>query len=165
MKVEVKLSGVDGVLDLLKSLPPEVVSKRGGPVKLALAKGARLIRDAARQNLRAAIAQNGEESTGLLLENVISSRGKAPADGKGERYLVRVRRKTYPGRKPEKGGGAPNVRKSAQLMEYGSEHQPARPWLRPAAIQNGERAISVITEDLKKRIDKTVSDLAKKGLR
>lgn len=80
MKVEVKLSGVDGVLDLLKSLPPEVVSKRGGPVKLALAKGARLIRDAARQNLRAAIAENGDESTGLLLQNVISSRGKPPAE-------------------------------------------------------------------------------------
>lgn len=163
MKVEVNLRGVEGVIVTLKSLPPEIVSKRGGPVKLALAKGARLIRDAARQNLRAAIAENGDESTGLLLQNVISSRGKAPADGKGERYLVRVRRKAYPGRKPETGGGIPTVRKSAQLMEYGSEHQPARPWLRPAVTQNGERAISVITEDLKKRIDKTVADLAKKG--
>jgi len=162
MKVEVKLTGVDAVLETLKSLPPEIVSKRGGPVKLALAKGARLIRDAARQNLRAVIAENGDESTGLLLENVISSRGKPPADGKGERYLVRVRRKAYPGRKPEESGGIPTVRKSAQLMEYGSQHQPARPWLRPAVTQNGQKAITVITEDLKKRIDKTVRDLAKK---
>lgn len=68
MKVEVNLRGVEGVIATLKSLPPEIVSKRGGPVKLALAKGARLIRDEAKKNLRRAIAMNGDESTGLLPE-------------------------------------------------------------------------------------------------
>ena len=38
MKVEFKLQGVDGVLATLQSLPAEVVSKRGGPVKAALRK-------------------------------------------------------------------------------------------------------------------------------
>ena len=45
MKVDVKLTGVAGVLKTLSSLPAEVVSKRGGPVKAALAKGARFLRD------------------------------------------------------------------------------------------------------------------------
>jgi hypothetical protein len=34
MAVDLKVTGIDGVLDLLRKLPPEVVSKRGGPVKL-----------------------------------------------------------------------------------------------------------------------------------
>ena len=98
MKVEMTLTGVDHIIDLLRSLPAEVVSKRGGPVKLALAKGARLIRDEAKRNLQQAIAENGDESTGLLLDNVVASRGKAIHGSNGERYLVRVRRKSYPDR-------------------------------------------------------------------
>jgi HK97 gp10 family phage protein len=158
MKVDLQLFGVDDVLATLQSLPAEIVSKRGGPVKLALAKGARFLRDRAKENLRAAIAMNGDESTGLLEKNVIASRGKPPSDGKGERYLVRVKRKTYPG----KGGGKPvTTRATASYLEYGTETQPATPWLRPAVVQNGQQTINVVTEDLKKRIDKAVAALAK----
>src|SRR5690606_17498982 len=99
VKVEMQLQGVDGVLDMLRKLPAEVVSKRGGPVKLALAKGARFLRDRAKENLRRQIALNGDESTGLLEKSVIASRGKPPLSGKGERYLVRVKRKAYDGQK------------------------------------------------------------------
>lgn len=166
MKVDVKLQGMDGMLDLLKSLPKEVVSKRGGPVKLALAKGARLIRDQAKQNLRAAIAINGEQSTGLLEKNVIASRGKEPIGSKGERYLVRVRRKAYDGEKigkRQKAGKRVTTHKTASLLEYGSSHQPATPWLRPAVKQKGQEAINVITSDLQRRIDQTVTRLAKQN--
>lgn len=157
MKVEVKLSGVDGVLQTLQSLPAEIVSKRGGPVKSALGKGARFLRDRAKENLKAAIALHGDESTGLLLANVIASRGKAPMSGKGERYLVRVKRKSY----PKKGGETVTTLKTANLLEYGSEHQPATPWLRPAVIQNGQQTIDVISQELLRRIDKVVKDLGK----
>lgn len=159
MKVEVKLTGVDGVLATLKSLPAEIVSKRGGPVKLALAKGARLIRDEAKKNLRRVIAMNGDESTGLLEKNVISSRGKPPSTGKGERYLVRVRRKSYPG----KTGKPVTTRATASFLEYGTEDQPATPWLRPAVRQHGEAAINVITQDLNKRIEKVVAEVGAKN--
>lgn len=160
MKVEMQLSGMAGVLDTLKSLPAEVVSKRGGPVKLALAKGARLIRDQAKQNLRAQIAEGGaDDSTGLLEQNIIASRGKPPFDGKGERYLVRVRRKTY----PREGKETVTTRKTASLLEYGSSNQPAKPWLRPAVQQKGADAISVITTDLTRRIDQTVKRLARQN--
>src|SRR5690625_5245721 len=123
VRVDVDIHGIDGVLKTLESLPKEIVSKRGGPVARALAKGARLIRDEAKKNLRAQIAVNGDESTGLLEKNIIASRGKALRVGKGERYLVRVRRKTYPGRS----GKPVTTRKTASLLEYGSEHQPATP--------------------------------------
>lgn len=159
MKVEVKLQGMDGVLDTLQSLNPEIVSKRGGPVKLALAKGARVIRAQAAQNLRASIAVRGERSTGNLEKRLIVSRGKKPFGGKGERYLVRVRRRDYTNAL----GVKTNPLMTANLLEYGSSHQPATPWLRPAVGQKGAEAIKVITTDLKRRIDQTVRKLAQQN--
>ena len=157
MRVEVNLTGLDGVLATLRSLPPEIVSKRGGPVKLALAKGARLLRDEAKANLRAAIAAGGDaDSTGLLEQNVIASRGKELFGGKGERYLVRVKRKTY----PDRSGKAVTTLQTANLLEWGSVHQPATPWLRPAVLAKGQQVINVVTADLMRRIDLVVRKLA-----
>lgn len=156
MKIEMTLTGVDGILKTLKSLPPEIVSKRGGPVKLALAKGARFLRDKAKANLTSQIAKNGDESTGLLLQSVISSRGKAPFDGKGERYLVRVKRKSY-------NKGKATTLQTANLLEYGSEHQPATPWLRPALNAHGRETINIVVDDLKNRIDKVIAKLAQQN--
>lgn len=163
MKIETTLRGVDGLLDTLKKLPPELVSKRGGPVKLALAKGARLIRDQALTNLRSAIERNGDASTGLLEKSVIVSRGKAPSSGKGERYLVRVRRKAYDQQKisrKQAAGKRATTHKTASLLEYGSVNQMATPWLRPAVRQKSAQAINVITDDLKRRVDLVVKKLA-----
>ena len=157
MKVDVKLTGVDGVLQTLRSLPAEVVSKRGGPVKAALAKGARFIRDKAKDNLRRAIAEGPTtRSTGELEKRVISSRGKAPFDGKGERYLVRVKKLDY----LNDDGIRTNPLMTANLLEYGSSHQPATPWLRPTVPQHGAQAIEIITKDLDARVQKIVAKLA-----
>lgn len=160
MKVEMKLVGADNIISLLRSLPAEVVSKRGGPVKLALAKGARMIRDEAKRNLQQAIAENGDVSSGLLLDNVVASRGKAIHGSRGERYLVRVRRKTY----PDRTGKPVTTHKTANLLEYGSAHQPATPWLRPAVQTKGSEAINVMTADLVARLDRLVKKLAKQGV-
>jgi len=159
MKVEIKLHGLDDVLRTLQSLPPEIVSKRGGPVKKALARGARHLRDRAKENLRAVIAQNGDESTGLLLDNVIASRGRVPYVGKGERYLVRVRQKTYARRSKE----TVTTRKTAFITEYGSSQQAARPWLRPALLQHGQQTLEIIRADLLRNIDRFVAKLRREG--
>ena len=158
MKVEMSITGAVGIINLLHSLPAEVVSNRGGPVKLALAKGARFLRDQERHNLRQVI-EPGEESTGLLEENIIASRGKAPTGGNGERYLVRVKRKMYPGRTGEQ----VSTLKSAQLKEYGSAHQPARSFIRRTVQESGGRAINIVVDDLATRLDRLVKKLAKQG--
>lgn len=155
MQVDLKVDTAQ-VLGVLRQLPPEVVSKRGGPVKLALAKGARLLRNRAKQNLRAAIAQGGERSTGELERRVIASRGKAPFGGKGERYLVRVKRRDY----LNADGVKTNPLMTANLLEYGSSHQPATPWLRPALAQAGQQVIDTVTTDLARRVDLLVRKLA-----
>jgi HK97 gp10 family phage protein len=157
VKIEMKLEGLEGILKTLQSLPAEVVSKRGGPVKLALAKGARVIAEEVKKNLRS--ITTGEDSTGFLLKNVIVSRGKQPINTKGERYLVRVRRKRYLDRK----GKPVTTLKTAHILEYGSEKQKATPFIRPAALAKHEQAIRVTTNDLIRRLDKIVKDLARKN--
>ena len=140
----VEIKGADAVLSILRSLPAEVVSKKGGPVKLSLAKGARYLRDREREALRSVI-EEGDQSTGLLEENIIASRGKAPTGGNGERYLVRIKRKMYPGRKGEQ----VSTLKSAQLKEYGSAHQPARSFIRRTVQTHATRTITIVVDDLK----------------
>lgn len=157
MKMEMQLRGVDGVVNLLNSLPAEVVSKRGGVVKLSLAKGARFLRDRYKEKLHAAI-QGGKttRSTGELEKRVISSRGKQPHGTKGERYLVRIRKRDY----INADGVRTNPLMVANLLEYGSSHQPATPFARPTALQHGEETIRIVTSDLKQRLDKVVAKLA-----
>ncbi|WP_242880861.1 hypothetical protein [Stenotrophomonas maltophilia] len=156
MKVELQIHGIDGVLSTLEALPAEVVSKRGGPVKLALAKGARLLRDQAKGNFRRSVAQGGADSTETTVENIVASRGKAPVGTKGERQLVRVKRRSYINAK----GAKTTTLRAAQLMEYGSATQPARPWLRPAVQRRGSQIIDVVSEDLLKRLDQITKRLA-----
>lgn len=159
MKVDIDIKGLEGVLDLLKSLPAEVVSKRGGPVKLALAKGARLIRQQVEANLvgvTQGVSTDAEKirSTGFLRQNLVATRGKEPIGTKGERYLVRFRRKAYPNK-------AARTEQVAQLLEYGSSQQPAEPFIRPAFQSKAQEAINVISEDLVKRLDRIVLKLSK----
>lgn len=154
-----KLHGLDGVLETLRQLPPELVSKRGGPVLAALRKGAKVIDQQRRANLQAVVATTTDsgkrESTGFLAKNLIVSRGKAPFGGKGERILLRVKRKGYPGRK-----GVSTVQ-TANLLEYGSSQQPAEPWIRPAFESRAREAISTVERELVAGIDRIVAKLAR----
>lgn len=159
MKIEIQLHGLDGVLDTLRSLPPEVVSKRGGPVRAALRKGALVILKQELANLQAVTAHATDQakvlSTGFLAKNVVVTRGKAPRGTNGERYLVRVSRKGYPGRK------GVSTLKTAQLLEYGSSKQPAEPWIRPAAEGRAREAIETVERELLASIDRIVAKLAR----
>jgi hypothetical protein len=162
MKVEMNLNGLTGVLETLKSLPPEVVSRRGGPVKTALRKAAVVIFKQAQTNLRAstsnATADGKQYSTGLLLKNLVVTRGKKPIGSSGERYLVRVRRKSY-----QRKGKAVTTLASANLLEYGSSQQPAEPWLRPAFGSKAQEAIKTAETELIKALDRVVKKLAQQN--
>jgi len=159
VKVEFTIVGIPGIIRTLNSLPAEVVSKKGGPVKAALAKGARLVRDEAKANLQRSINLRGADSTGTTVRSVIASRGKAPNDGSGERYLVRVKKRTFENAK----GFKTNTLMTANLLEYGSGHQAPTPWLRPAVSAKGKEAIDVMVSDLLRRLDVIVRQLAAKN--
>jgi HK97 gp10 family phage protein len=156
------------VLATLQSLPAEIVSKRGGPVKTALKKGAIVILKAEQANLQAVMGHlvDGERraSTGLLLKSLIATRGKPPSDGKGERYLVRVKRGVvYPSTdagKPRSGKAQTTAAKNAARLEYGTSKQPAEPFIRPAFLANAARAIDTIEREVVVAIDRVVNKLA-----
>lgn len=158
MRLELRLQGLDGVLQTLQSLPAEVVSKKGGPVKAALRKGALVILREAKLNLAHStgnLTADGRESTGLLQKSLIASRGKAPTSGKGERYLVRVKRNVY-----ARNGKAVTTLKAANLLEYGSSKQPAEPFIRPAFQSKAAESILTIERELVAGIDRIVKKLA-----
>lgn len=161
----VKIEGLEGVLKTLKELPAEVVSKNGGPVRSALAKAARMMRDKTQQNLQSIIDapnEGGEqtESTGLLKKNIIAKRGRLGGGEKGELYSVRVRNKVY----PDKKGKRVSTAQVARLLEYGSERlNPPKPFMRPAFDSEKSKVISLFVSELNKKLGAIVRKLARKN--
>lgn len=170
IQFEVKLTGLDGVINMFDQLPAELISKRGGPVKRALKKAAVVVLKQAQINLRASIQRGKvpEESTGLLEKSLIVSRGKAPQGGNGERYLLRVKRKAYDGAKlgkKESPGKRVTTLQTANLLEYGApgNDQEAQPWLRPAAASKAAEAISTFEAAIVADVNKIATKLARQG--
>ena len=170
MKVTVEMHGLEGVLATLQSLPAEIVSKRGGPVRAALRKGANVIAEQARKN--------APEDTGALKASIIVTRGKHLGGKKGERYLVRVgkpfkREYVKNRRNIQKGRATQTTAKTYELeelpaiygrwIEYGTSKMAAKPWLRPAFSAKSAEAMLVAENDLKNSIDKIVKKLARQN--
>lgn len=163
MKVQVKVEGLTGVLDALKKLPPEVVSKNGGPVRKSLRAGAMVLVKQARTNFSAAVQQVGKtgitDSTGFTEKQIIAKRGKVKA--KGERQVVTVRGVPHPGGNIFRGRPI-QANDIAFLMEAGTSKQPATPWLRPAFAAKAQEAISTIERELPREIAKVARKLGLK---
>lgn len=158
------MRGLDGVIETLKRLPPEVVSKKGGPVLASLRKGARILVKQSRDNFRAAVAMPGKtgitDTTGFTEKQIVSKRRRPPSGTKGERVVVTVNPKPHPTSKGKYRGRAIRANDIAFIMEAGSSKQPATPWLRPAYEAKRGEVLQVVESDLKQRVDKIVKKLA-----
>ena len=160
-----RIEGLEGVLKTLKALPPELVGKNGGPVRVALRKAALIILTEAQANVQGIIdtpniGGDVAESSGLLKSNIVATRRRMPAGLKGERFAVRVRRKTY----PEQGAG--KKRTTAQigaLLEQGTERREPMPWMRPAFESKKREAVAVFERELPRAIDRIVKKLARQN--
>lgn len=160
-----RVEGLKGVLDTLQQLPPELVSKGGGPVRAALRKAAVIIQKQARANLQAIIDQpNADglpaESTGLLAKNLVVQRIKPPSGKRGERYMVRVRKKKYEGNADWKPRTTAQI---GSLLEYGTERRAAMPWMRPAFEAKRVEAVQVFERELPAAIARIVRKLARQN--
>lgn len=157
----VHIEGLRGVLDALKQLPPEIVSKAGGPVKLALKAAAKLLRVEAQANVQRIVDEPNADgqptkSIGLLKKSLIESRGKMPSGVKGERYTVRIRSgRKYPA---ERGEGLTAVQVGRQL-EFGTEKRQPMPWLRPAFDAKKEAALQEFSNQMNTRVTKIIKKL------
>lgn len=159
-KTTIGLTGIDNVLDMLRTLPAEVVGKRGGPVKTWLRKGAKYLQGKLLTRLELvtsnATTHPERDNTQTLKRSSIVSRGKPPTDGRGERYLVRWKRLTY-----DRVGKPVTTHKTAQLLEYGGADQPAEPFIRPTVQTEGEATIRLITGGLAADVDRIAQRLLK----
>ena len=160
----VRIEGLAGVMRSLQQLPPEIVSKRGGPVRSALQKAAKAMQVAAQTKLQGIIDRPNEdglpsESTGLLKKNIVTKRGRLAGGEKGELYSVGVRRKAY----PESKGKRVSTPQVARLLEYGTERRAPLPFLRPAFEENKGRVLGIFTDEINKKLSAIWKTLARQN--
>lgn len=162
-----EVQGLAGVLDALQKLPPELVSKAGGPVKLALKRAAELLRDEAKANVQRIIDTpniDGEnESTGLLLKSIQAKRGKMKGGERGEAYIVAIKRgQRYPQNRQGKGEATTAVQ-VGRLLEYGTEKRQPMPWLRPAFDAKRTAAVQTFVTEVTRRTQKVIDKLEREA--
>jgi HK97 gp10 family phage protein len=156
------IEGLEGVIERLNALPREIVGKNGGPVKSALRKGAKLIRDEA--------ARRAPVKTGKLRDALTVRRDPRPHYvSAAEHYWIGVQggaRRKYANTKRNRGkarvGQTYEVEGNAfywRFYEFGSEHQPARPFVRSAFEAKVADVEALIASELNKQLDRITKKL------
>jgi HK97 gp10 family phage protein len=154
--------GLEGLLQTLKSLPPEIVSKRGGPVRTAARKASVVFQKQAIENVQLIVDQPNKDgstpdNSKTLEKAIIVSRAR-PTGFKGEVFRTRVKR----------GARAPNgqsANKYGGVLEFGDETHKAEAWMRRAFESKKNEALQVFTSELQKRIKAAVKKASKGGSR
>lgn len=134
------------------------------PVRSALRKGGIVIQKSAVGRVR--------RKSGTLAENIIvTSHGQPPRDGFIDmKVTVRAKAKAYKVTRKNIKAGTVNLEYQsygplfyARFLEFGTSHQPAYPFLRPAFEENKEAVLPVIRDALSAAIDKTIARLKGAG--
>ena len=154
LKIGLKVSGVDDLLEVLKQLPPKVEQDVIGA---ALAVPARKLAKAAREFIRM-----GTRGTGLLEKSIIFTVRKARKKGLII-SLIGPRRGVFV-INPQ--GEKVNATRYAHLIEFGHLNRDgsmtaARPWLRPAIKQAQYFVTADIAEGLRRGIASALKRIVK----
>ena len=146
--------GAKEIEDLLKRLPERVAKNVtvGG-----LRAGAAIIARQARRNVRASPSID----TQRLVRSITSRTIKRPKRGQAVVAVGVSRRLTMEVRKGRKKPMRVRPSKYAHLVEFGTEHSPAEPFLRPALDEKGEEAIAKIGQVMGKGIAREARKLAR----
>ena len=181
MAVEsVRIEGLENVLNVLRTLPKEIVSKRGGIILGSARVAAKIIRDQAKANIRAIVAEPNiggrpTKSTGALENSLVITRSRTTGNAKGEAVIVKMKgskKRKYAGSKKNKRRGrAGQTYETApptyygSILEKGSARMNPHPWMRPAFDSKKGAALQTFVTELNKRLEMTVKKLDKqKGL-
>jgi len=146
-------------LRLLKSLPPELVSKRGGPVLAGLRRGGNVIRKSWRAEIQRIIDEpniGGEyRSTGTYAKAIKVTRMRRP-ERVGANEAVRVTvpaRATYP--------DGTKVALVAGVLEIGREDMQAKAPMRNAFERSKGEALAAILKGIDAGIQRAIKKLDK----
>lgn len=149
---ESRITGLDGIEAMLRQLPSKV--EQEAVVVKALRAGATVIHDQAKANLIA----HGSVDSGLLANTLHIGRKADQRQGEvvvslkpsGKRVMVIRKGKSKP--------TPARPSKYAHFVENGTEHSAARPFMRPAVDEKGQKAVEAIRDTALKGI----ADVARK---
>lgn len=155
-KVEFSIIGLDSLLNKLTFLKQDIKYKSG---RFALRKAATLIAKAAQQN-----ASNLDDpATGRQISENIGVRWNGKFFKATGNLAFRVG--VLGGSKLPKGGnpdtGAGGATPHWHLIEFGTEHSRAQPFMRPAAEQNINAATDEFIRQYEKSIDRAIKRTSK----
>lgn len=171
----VRITGLEGVLEALKALPPEIVSKNGGPVRSGVRKGAVVIQKQAQANVRRIVAEPNKDgsdnySSGELEASITVKRRKPNGGVRGEQFnvgLSKVSKKfanTVLNRRKRRVGATYKVLPATfygYFLENGTERMVAHPWMGPAYNEKKAAALQTMVSEINAGIARAVKKLSK----
>lgn len=154
--VDFSLLGVDELLGKIDSVKEDVRLKGG---RFALRKAANLVAAKAKQGA----AKHNDPKTGRsIADNVAvrfsTKRFKATKDIE---FRIGVKGGAKPSRNTDEGAGAPTPH--WRFIEFGTENQPAEPFMRPALEQNIGAATDEFVIQYGKALDRAIKRAKKKA--
>lgn len=153
----VQIRGLDGVLELLKSLPPELVFRRGGVVLSGLRRGGNVIRKAWRAEIQRILDEPNiggvYYSTGTLSKSVKVTRLRNPRRiGADEAVRVSVpSRAKYP--------DGTRVALVAGVLEFGTEKMEAKAPIRKAFDASKHEALAAVVAGINAGLERAIKKL------
>lgn len=151
--MSMKLIGAKEIEALLKQMPERIAKK---VTVGALRAGAGVIARQARANVRA----NPSIDSGLLARNITSRARKRSKKGAAVVSVGIARKAAQVVRKGRTKATKASPSRYAHLVEFGTEHSRAEPFLRPALDEKGSEAIARIGEAMGKGIAREARKLA-----
>ncbi len=149
-------TGTEAIVAALTALPAAL---RRRALVAALRAGAVPVQQRAIQNFKALV---GPKATGLA-EKSVSIYSITPRNGRLQ-VAVAITRGAVSARRPVRGWKKQwnRVGAYASVFEFGKEHQPPRPWLRPAAQQSAQAAIEALTAYARAHLNDAVDEAKQK---
>lgn len=140
-----------GLADLERDLRELSQREALKAVKTGVRAGGRVVARQAKKNVIA----NPSVDSSLLANRITAKANKGPVSGGQAAAWVGVRGgKQQVVRKGKKKGMLANASKYAHLVELGTEHSAAEPFLRPALDQKGDEAVAKVEESISKSLAK-----------
>lgn len=155
----VQVTGLRELNKRLAALPAEIAGKRGGPLLAALRKTAQPVRDDAK---RRAPVRSGALQKAIIIARV---RKRAPGEEAVE-VTIRFKARRYKDNRRNRRIGRVGetwrdygVLYYARFMEFGTETQPAHPFIRPAWEANKSQLPHLLKVELSAAIAKAVAKM------